>query len=141
MFDAFTSCGHQLMNGPADHFLTINPTGVHVFAHFSPCPFQAIRLTTRPHCCAACSTQVLLEEPLRIRPLSAQRVFIVSLVALPMASRVWAQQVVGDDFAGGSAATSSAAESGHTLRWQNCRHQPLIPSSPQTRQTAAAAQS
>ena len=48
VFDAFTSSGHQLMNGPADHFLTINPTGVHVFADFSPCPFQqAIRLTTR----------------------------------------------------------------------------------------------
>ena len=45
VFDAFTSSGHQLVNHPADHFLTINTSGMNVFADFRPCPFeQTIRL-------------------------------------------------------------------------------------------------
>ena len=39
VFDAFTGSRHQLVNDPAEHFLAIKPSGVHVFANFSPCCF------------------------------------------------------------------------------------------------------
>ena len=46
VFDAFTGSRHQLVNDPAEHFLPIKPSGIHVFADFSPCCFQqAVRLT------------------------------------------------------------------------------------------------
>ena len=48
VFDAITSSSHQLVDGPAEHLLTINTNGVYVFAYLRPCSSeQSIRLATR----------------------------------------------------------------------------------------------